>query len=120
MKSIIKFFKYLWNDKPSMWLWFIFIVAGIGYADTDLTATGLLLIAAGNITFMVNGRGRFTDAILEYSSKFSLDGLLNYLNLRPSGKRIFDRSIFDWVIIIIMILAGLFFAVMIVYQFLRK
>jgi len=120
MKQFIKFFKYLWYDKPSLWLWFIFILASIGYADTDLTVTGLLAIAVLNVTFMVNERGKFIDRVIAFSDKYDVRGLLLELNLRPNKKRITDRHWFETLVIVILVAGGAFMAGMVFYGFIIK
>ena len=112
-----KLFTYLWNDKPSMWLWFIFLVAAIGYAKTDLTITALLGMAVLNIMFMVLGRGKFIDSVIKYCNENDEEDLLIELNIKTGGKRIYDRSIFETIVLVILLLGGIFMAGAIVYTF---
>ena len=59
----MRIFKYFWYDKVSLILLLLFIAMGVAYFIQLANYTYVLLMAALNIVFMVNERGRFVDKV---------------------------------------------------------
>ena len=112
MRNIFKYFK---NDLVSLWLLYIFILAGISGMSVTPGLSALLFIAALYIIFMVNERGKFIDAILEYAET----PLVVMLDLFPQPKRK-PHHWLEWVVYIALWSGGIFMAGAIFWVYLIK
>ncbi len=110
-----KLFKYLWNDMPSLWLLYIFIVFAIYYAPSDIGVTALLGIAAMYIIYNTINKGRLfsdLDKVMTTEQKLYMGMPVRSTRSKP--------TVFDIVGYVLLAAGGVFVAGGLVYTLFVK
>ena len=109
----MKLFRRFWEDKVSLILFVIFILALIGYFTKELNVTPLLAgFGAGYIMFRINEKGKFFDKIREEYPEVAVE-----IGIPSIFKKPFFYGIFSMVINIIILLGTLFMLGLVAYKF---
>ena len=109
------FLKRFWNDKVSLILLIVFMVAGIGYfTGADSMGSPLLFIAALNVVYSVNESGRFLQRLQDLEGEYP--GLLHDLGLHEYHHK---KHWFEIFVQVLIYLGSLFVIGAIIAEFIR-